>query len=453
MSNKFRKAALVTSIQKAARLWLAALFTLSIAATLASSAGARSAPAPALAINPELLGMVIRDPWYDFGTYPGLPDEPNRVAQERMGAILEDAGVRWVRLEFFVEGDGVAALDRTFARYDFFINEVAPRHRLKVLGLLSFGLIRGIDPLDPNNGMTAGPFTTDPIYGGGVNLYMKQWLDHALGIANRYTGAVAAYEVLNEQNRLPPQGKAMPASLVARLHTKFYRQIKAPQPPDGAAWRNQVSVIMGGLHPKGTLEKDQPGYISDADYLRQLYGYNPKTGQPITGEPFQEYLIKYGQYPLDGLGYHPYPEEIRLSLQADADLIDGRLTAIRSVLAEVQDPGRRYWITEVGYNAAFRQQDDAGQAAFMRAIYTGLAARGDVDTIFWFKYEDFPPASGPNAQRWGLVSIPFTESATCPGGACYNTDGEPSTRRLSYFVYRELAGLPVYWLDMPLMVR
>ncbi|MEI7646031.1 MAG: hypothetical protein WCJ55_17315 [Chloroflexales bacterium] len=39
-----------------------------------------------------------------------MPDEPNRVAQERMGATLEEAGVHWVRLAFFVVGDELAGL-------------------------------------------------------------------------------------------------------------------------------------------------------------------------------------------------------------------------------------------------------------------------------------------------------------------------------------------------------
>jgi hypothetical protein len=371
-----------------------------------------------------------------------------------MGQILEETGVRWVRLEFFVEGDDVEALSRSFARYDFFVNEVAPRHGLKVLGLLSFGVVSETDPLDEVNGIEVAPAATpDPTYGGGVNPYMKRWLDRALGIATHYQGAVAAYEVLNEQNRLPPQGKAVPATLAARLHTKFYRMIKEPQQPDGAAWRDNVQLIMGGIHPKGTLEKGQAGHLSDADYLRQLYGYNPKTGEPVAGEPFQEFRKAYGYYPLDGLGYHPYPEEIRLSLQADSDLIDQRLSTIRGVLAEVADPARRYWITEIGYNTAFKQQNEAGQSAFLRAVYTGLAARGDVATIFWFKYEDFPPADGPNAQRWGIVSIPFTISNACPGGACYDVNGEPRSRRLAFFTYRELAGLPVYRVYLPLIGR
>lgn len=423
----------------------------------ASQAGARPYAAPPASLDSELMGMVIRDPWYDFGTYPGLPDEPNRVAQERMGAILEDSGVRWVRFEFFVSGDGAAALEHSFARYDFFINEVAPRHNLKILGLLSFGVVSETDPLDPNNGITAGNFTADPLYGGGVNPYMRRWLERSLAIADRYQGKVAAYEVLNEQNRLPPNGDAVPAYLAARLHTKFYRMIK--QTPGRAPWNASVQIIVGGLHPKGTLDPTQKGYLSDESYLRQLYGYSAVPPPPGTVDapeptaPFQEYRTTYGAYPLDGLGYHPYPEEIRLSLQADSDLINDRLSSIRTTLSAVGDPARRFWITEIGYNIAFKQQDITGQAAFMREVYTMLAARGDVSTIFWFKYEDFPPADGSNAQKWGIVRIPFTESDSCLGGACYAVDGAPSEYRLSYFTYRELAGRPVYRAWMPTVAR
>ena len=33
------------------------------------------------ALNRELMGMVIRDPWYDFGTNPRYPNKPNYAAQ------------------------------------------------------------------------------------------------------------------------------------------------------------------------------------------------------------------------------------------------------------------------------------------------------------------------------------------------------------------------------------
>ena len=92
-------------------------------------------------------------------------------------------------------------------------------------------------------------------------------------------------------------------------------------------------------------------------------------------------------------------------------------------------------------------QTDAGQIAFMRDVYESLAQRTlpggqpEVANVFWFKYEDFPPASGANAQRWGVVRIPFADGA-CPGGACYDPNGTPAVYRGSYLAYRELAGLP-----------
>ena len=88
----------------------------------------------------------------------------------------------------------------------------------------------------------------------------------------------------------------------------------------------------------------------------------------------------------------------------------------------------------------------------MRDVYTSLYARGDVANIFWFKYEDFPPASGSNAQKWGIVRIPFV-SGNCPGGICYDVNGTPSLYRTSFLTYRELAGLPVYRAFEPLIRR
>lgn len=396
------------------------------------------------AIDPELMGIVVRDPWYDFGTNPRYPNQPNYTAQEQMGATLADLGARWVRLEFHIQDGNVAA---QIARHDYFINTVAPKYNLKVLALLGFGVNRDWPPYDPSDPRSLiYPKTyTDPVYGGGVNDYMRTWLDRARLIADRYKDRIAAYEVLNEQNRLVPNGDGIPTAIAARMHTKFYRffrQVDRTAPGD-QAWRDEVQIILGGLHPKGTGEPGKKGYISDQDYLRQLY----------ESDGFVSYHDTYGSFPLDGVGYHPYPEEIRLSLQSSLDLISLRLQEVRSVLAEVGDPLKPFWITEIGYNAGYLRQNEAGQSEFLRAAYTGLGARSDVAAIFWFKYEDFPPATGPNAQKWGVVHIPFTEDAACPGGACYAVDGKPAFRRPAYWTYRELAGLPVTRIQLPLVGR
>jgi hypothetical protein len=453
---------------------LAALLLAALALSAAPSFAAPRATAPAnpttpAASDPNLFGMVIRDPWYEFGTHPRYPGEPNYEAQLRMGQILAEAGVRRVRVEFIVR-DGAGTWQEQVARNDYFITQVAPQYGLQVMALLGFALV-DIDPRDPQNGLVAG-VSTDPVYGGGVNPWMKSWLDRALYVAQRYEGKLTAIEVLNEQNRLPPVpatgghigfagAEGIDPTITARLHTKFYRCFKQRQcgfAPADPQWPAAVTVVLGGLHPRGSdsiLPRPpvgQPQRLNDRDYLARIY----------TSEPFASYFAGAKAYPVDGLGYHPYPAEIQTTLaEVDSEVarITGRLDEVRAKLrdtlkatapAAAEVP---FWITEIGYNAGYLRQTAAGQAAFLRGVFATLGARGDVATIFWFKYEDFPPASGPNAQLWGIVQVPFTVNPKCPGGACYDPSGEPAFRRASYFAYRELAGLPVQHISLPVIQR
>lgn len=402
----------------------------------------------------QKLGMVIRDPWYDFATDPEAPNEPNRAAQDRMGAMLAEMGVQWVRLEFQMDGSDLIS-DTQVARYDYFIREVAPRYNLRILGLLSFGLIRGQDP------RILGMYTAevDPIYGAGIDNARRIWLNRARMIANRYRGQIAAYELFNEPNRLASSwNELLPAAEVARLHTTFYtffRHIDRNAPGD-QAWRDRVQIINGGLQPAGAGPVTEFGHLSDRYYLRQLYH----------SEAFVSYRNEYGYYPLEGLGYHPYPVEVFESLpptptpaatpdatappgdpeapqrpdpRRELDLMLMRLNELRQILVEVGDPQQPFWITELGHNAGFWRQNEATQAEFLRLTYTEMATRADVATVFWFKYEDFPPATGPDAQWWGSIIIPF-ENGPCAGGACYDLTGRPTRLRPAFWVYRELAG-------------
>jgi hypothetical protein len=419
------------------------------------------------ALNPEFMGMVVRDPWFDFDTNPALPGQPNRAFQDRMGATLAQAGVRWVRLDFRIAaGREVPAEDplvqSEIAKNDYFINEVAPRHGFRVLGLLSFDLLQGTDA----NLLNTGPFTETTKYGGGVNVYMRSWLDRALAVADRYGARVAAYQVLNEQNRLPqylpggPSANAIAPEVVGRLVTKLFRFCRGMQPlPEGepAHGCSAAQIVLGGLHPRGT---DTPR-MTDGEYLQAIYA-DPGS--------FLWFYQMYGFWPIDGIGYHPYPEEIRLSGQS-AGLVEQGVARMRTALEAAGDPCRPLWVSEIGYNVGFDvdgpanpipQQTEAGQAAFMRDVYTLLAARQvcgnqpEVARVFWFKYEDFPPESGPQAQRWGIARVPFRvpqPGENCPGGACYELSGTPEVLRLSYYTYRELAGLPVTRIALPLITQ
>ncbi|NJK79376.1 MAG: PKD domain-containing protein [Chloroflexaceae bacterium] len=417
-----------------------------------------------------MYGMVIRDPWYDFGSIPAAPNAPNYAAQDLMGAMLEQLGVQWVRMEFHIEGSDLTIAEQ-IARNDYFIYEVAPRHNLKILGLLGYGLVRGQDPRI----LGQVSFEVDPQYGPGIDQAKRIWLDRAQFVINRYGDAVAAYQVLNEPNRLATEwNAALPPSEVARLQTVLYRAVRHPttaNDSNDAAWRSTVQLVLSGIQPAGSGQINQFGHLSDADYIRRLY----------TAAPFQDYFAEHGRFPLDGLGYHPYPLEVYRSTipitapdtltsamiatyeqdlqqilatpdpQRDIAIITQRLDSIRAVLEEVGDPVQPFWITELGFNVAYGNQDATMQATFMQELASQIAPRPDVARVFWFKYEDFPPADGPDAQQWGVVRIPF-EPGGCAGGACYDIAGRPALLRPAFFVYREQSGAAARLPEPPAQV-
>lgn len=435
---------------------LAFLLVLLFAALPAAAAPPPAPVAPA-ALDREFMGMVIRDPWYDFGTDPSAPNEPNRPAQDTMGATLAMAGVRWVRLDFHIFGSDATS---EVAKYDYFINEVAPRNGLKVLALLSFDLLQGTDA----HGLNSTQYISSP-FGGGVNQYMETWLNRALLIADRYRDNIAAYEVLNEENRLPqyvpggPAGDAITPTVAARLLTKFYRFCKNIDPANQNHGCTNARIILGGIHPRGSSSPSNPNQIvmTDTAYLLNVYDI------AHADSPFMSFSSTYHRgYPVDGVGYHPYPQEIRQSI--NDVLVDRGIQRMRQAMAQVNDPFKPFWITEVGYNVGFDvdgpnnpipQQTEVGQEYFLRDVYTTLAARRmsngqpEIANVFWFKYEDFPPDSGPSAQKWGVVHIPFVIGG-CPGGACYDPNGTPTLYRPSFWAYRDLAGLPVYRVYLPI---
>ena len=173
---------------------------------------------PQSLLRNQFIGMVARDPYYEWGSDPAAPNAPNQAFQDQMGKMLARSGVAWVRFEFHLGAD----LAGDLAKHDYFINTVAPRYGLNVLALFSFDMLRGRNLWDLNCEEKACQISGSK-YGGGINDYMQQWLDRALFTADRYGTKIAAYELLNEQNRLAPNGFGIKPAIVGRLATKFYR--------------------------------------------------------------------------------------------------------------------------------------------------------------------------------------------------------------------------------------
>jgi hypothetical protein len=385
--------------------------------------------------------------------------------------------VRWVRLEFHIPYHSNitdpcnADCQWEIEKNDYFINEVAPRHNLKILALLSFGMLRGNDPCILND----DPIESSLRFGGGVNAPIVAWLTRALVIADRYQERIAAYEILNEQNRLLECGtpakvngknlNAIAPTITGRLITKLYRFCHGIALPPGEPIHgcSSAQIILGGLHPRGSSMPGSPTTtLRDTEYLTAIYT-DTASFATFQNDPNHNY------YPVDGIGYHPYPEEIRLSPQDDQ--IDRGMRRMRLALASIQpqtgtnDACKQFWVTEVGYNVGFDPdgpvnqrpaQTEPGQAAFMQDVYTTLESRRldpqlcggapEVANVFWFKYEDFPPATGPNAQQWGIVRIAMPDG-NCEGG-CYDPSGKALFYRQSFWTYRELAGWPVHRIHL-----
>ncbi len=374
-----------------------------------------------------IMGLVGRDPFYEV-----INGQVNTRAQLTMGQMMKSIGVRWVRLDMRIPltiGATQAQIDAAISQYDYFINTVAPANNLKVLLLLNFDLIMGVNA----NQIAVGPFRTHPQYGPGYNAYMTEWMFRAQRVVMRYGKKIHAIEVLNEANRLArytPSGpihNGIPPEHWAQLITTLYRSCNGTRLGD---YCRATPIILGGLHPRGTVAHGSVPARTDMEYLAAIYA----------SKSFTTAFAQLKRWPLDAVGYHPYPWELR---QIGVTTMTAAFDRLRAQLNALNDPLRPVWVTEIGYNVAYARQSEAGQAEFLANVYRTLSTRKladgnrEIGVIFWFKYEDFPPASGAEAQQWGLVTIPFS-AGPCPEGFCYRRNGLPSYYRKSWYIYRDL---------------
>lgn len=374
--------------------------------------------------------MVIRDPFYEYNTDPvRYPNALNRAALEREAAELEAAGVKWVRMEFFADYDG--SVDRgeiNWAKYDWFIQELAPKHGLKVMALLNVGMVsyegkpvRTVAFNNPPDGAGGDPYD-------GSNHFSRVFAGRAESIAAHYGRAISAYEIINEPNinndlwvDSHNSGAEINPERYAALITNTYKAIKNVNA--------EAEVIIGGMllgsPPEGT-NRDQ------FDYLYQVY-----TSQWVEQYRLQAYSNNPGWnlVPWDGVGVHPY--------FIDTNKMLAFLKDFAHKLRDRGDFHSKLWITEVGAEARPPSspqdpptQGEVDQAYFLRQVYSGILddpeLRSNIAHAFWFKYEDFVP--GNYVANYGLVRL-----AESPGNASYAPSGSVWIHKLAYKTYQELA--------------
>jgi hypothetical protein len=347
-----------------------------------------------------------------------------------------------------------------------------------VLALLATPLVRSasgqyLDPELIESSLDVRPEECRAAF-GYTNEYMCIWLKNAFSITQAFPyvddpvnpgrkKGIAAYEVLNEENRyLNGGGKGLSPSSVATLLAKFYRVFKDNGGLDGSfhTWNQDVDIILGGLHPDRCEDCGSTG-MRDREYLDTIY----KSGA------FQSYRTANGRYPLDGVGYHPYPMEMRSGLMPEPTGYDdlfrlpARMTAIRQRMIDNGDIANQIWITEVGDRGAPTTVDPDGdnerrQANFLKTIYWMLwQHREYVHTVFWFKYEDFAVPEddtkvGP--ENWGVVRLERRSPSDYQCPTCeYAPNGAVEVYKQSFFTYMNMAasgaGLETYSVSLPVV--
>lgn len=386
----------------------------------------------AVTANPDqdLFGIVIRDPFYEWNTDPvKYPDAANKTALEEEAKELQALGAKWVRMEFFADYDGsVAPGDINWAKYDYFIQELAPKYGLKVLALLNVGMVS-------YNGKTVRTVAfNDPPDGGGTdpndgsNHFIRVFTGRAQEIAARYGTAISAYEIINEPNISYDmwvdshlKGAEIKPDRYSALLASAYRAIKGVAP--------QAEVITGGIMigspPEG---KDHDEF----DYLYQMYVSQWTERYRQSDSPHRP---GWNSVPWDGVAMHPYFLET------------GELfTILKDFTRKLRDRGdyhSKLWITEIGAEApppdgpqSTPTVAEQQQAGYLRALYSGILndpeLKANVAHVFWFKYEDFVP--GDYTHNYGLVRLAENDAHNN-----YATSGKVWVHKLAYRVYQELA--------------
>lgn len=420
---------------KAARILLASILAFTAFSTLIAPGRNASIASAAddrqrAASDQDLFGMVMRDPFYEFNSDPvNYPMAANKTALEEQARELSNAGVKWVRMEFFADYDGtVPAGEINWTKYDYFIKVLAPKYNLKVLALLNMGIVsyqgktvRTIAFNDPPDGGGADP--TD-----GSNHFIRVFRDRATQVAQHYGDAISAFELVNEPNiswDLWYDSQWLEAEIkserYACLLTNAYKAIKSVN--------SDVQVITGGIMIGSPPEGQDRNQF---DYLYELYTSKWVEKYKAEGNASKK---DWNVVPWDGVSLHPY--------WMDAPTLFTLINDFSRKLRDRGDFNSKIWITEIGAAAEapktpyeMPNQAEIDQAYYLRAIYGGMLGSkelmSNVAHVFWFKYEDFVP--GNYTHNYGLVRL--EENAK---GDNYSPTGKVLIHKLAYKSYQELA--------------
>ena len=265
-----------------------------------------------------------RMPSPDFGVHVFLGYSD--AATQRDITLAKNAGFTWVKQR--IDWDALSPDEQgqmkpdVLAKYDAIVNAVAAGG-LKLL--IRVGSpptwstrLRATAPNPPPDNLTeTGPLA-----------------NFLYGLATRYQGKVAAWQIWNEPNLRREWGKPPDAGEYARLLKTAYHSIKAADA--------NALVISAGLSPTGTMP---PEAVPDDMYLEQMY-------QAFANRSSSGYFDVLGAH---GAGYKAPPEMDPAQVAADKSygghrsFCFRRVEDLRAVMEKYGDGKKQVALLEFGW--------------------------------------------------------------------------------------------------------
>ena len=366
---------------------------------------------------PDFFGVVGRDPWYEWNTNPRY-DGSNVEFLESMAAQLKAMGAHYIRIEFRADPKpGTRGGEVNFAKYDAFVNDIAPRYGLKVLGLLGFALVNWDTPGDSD--LHYRHYNDPADRPDGTNLLIRTYAARAQEVIAHYGERVATWEVLNEFNYW--EGVSLQPERMGALMVTTYGLGKSANP--------KATIIVGAQ-----LALERPtAPINSTDYLNAFY--HSAAVQNYFKQPHPA-SYNGNPFPWDGLAWHPYFANVWDAVQS--------VRGVLKIMRGWGDSRNKLWITEIGQPANLpsdngcgpgESQQEADQARYLSDFFTQLSATSlnDIGAVFWFKYEDFYDG-GNGVVPFGLVRLQPA------GNQTYAPTGTVTRYKPAYYAYQRLAG-------------
>lgn len=274
-------------------------------------------------------------------------------------ALVSESGAKWVRLNFVGNDWSVGSNDVN--TYNTIINEYLGKN-IKIIGLIGAQSVSG--GYDRNN---PGAFT-------------QKFTDEADSIVSRFGDRVKVYELFNEPNDWAGGSSSqVPERYFAEYLASIYQKIKIEK------GKSDIFLNSGPL-----FSFDQN---NGASYLQGTYAAGKNLAASLNWDSIKS---QTGSYPLDGVDYHIYVAQGLFDQgQVEAKVL-ANLNAISNII-NTNDPGKRIWITELGWGTGQGRVTEEVQAANLGKAFGVLKNQPIVRMAMWFTLTDF------DSSEWGLI--------------------------------------------------